>query len=557
MPGALTVTKLGRTMGKSTIIKKRLPYIVFAVFAGIWADLSAAIAPAAKDMEHCLNYEPDLFAGKNLAAAAVFAVIVYRFLLLIRDKAPDIKADAGGICSGKPEYLKVWGILMVCWGLWWFIFFPGAAMNDTISMMESPTGPTALMPPFYTAFIYWWMRIFTALLAGSSFAAFAVLVFVQMSLGASIVAYCYFWLWEKGVRPQYRKLFLVFYMLHPVVADYSIAVVKDVPYAFLTLLLVPLLADLAAGKRNINKTQRILLILSLAGIWACRSNGKYIVFLVCLMLALKVPDLRRLLAVFFIIMYLCNTAVVRYDRTRQPLDKSFAEAISVTYAQIGATVKSGGEIAAEDQEVLFQVLPEEDWYRNYSFSFVDPIKFSSNFNIDYLNEHKTEYLQAWMHTLIRNPEVYFKAYGYHTYGFWNLGIAVRNLVDSTQSVFSRINNNTDNDSLWGKYLNEIGLHNAEFFPANIGPVIKQVLRIAVFGSAGILGAGWLLLPMLICIFYVLLRKRYRLAMIFVPALGNWICMMLASPGSRIYRYNFYLLLSLPMFVMITLMELKN
>lgn len=538
-------------------MKQKLPLFLFAVTFGIWADLSAAIAPAANDMGHCLYYEPELFSVRNLAIALVSGICIFLIMNLIREKGPIITADAGKIQSGKAACLKVWGMLMVSWGIWWIIFFPGTAMNDTINMIESMTSPTSIMPPFYTAFIYWWMKIGMYLFRGSSCAAFALLVFAQMSLGAAVVVFCYFWLEKKRVRPAVRNLFLIFYAFYPVVADYSIAIVKDMPYAFLTMLLIPLLYDLMTDRASFGKVQELILFISMAGIWACRSNGRYIVFLVCFILFLTAAVKRRKLVLFLFVMCVCNTAIVRYDRIYQPSERGFAEAVSVTYAQIGATVSSGGEIAAEDRNVLFQVLPEEEWALNYNFSFVDRIKFNRKFDLAYMNGHKKEYLQAWAHTLIRNPRLYFKAYGYHSYGLWNLSLMKENLVDESQSVFTRINNNTGDNSPQGEFLRKIGLYDMETLPADAGPVTRDFLRKVVYHTAGLFGAGWLLLTVLVSLFYILLRKKYRLAIIFAPALGNWVCMMLASPGALIYRYHFYLLLSLPLFVLITLIELKN
>ncbi|GFI24780.1 hypothetical protein IMSAGC011_03584 [Lachnospiraceae bacterium] len=43
----------------------------------------------------------------------------------------------------------------------------------------------------------------------------------------------------------------------------------------------------------------------------------------------------------------------------------------------------------------------------------------------------------------------------------------------------------------------------------------------------------------------------------MPILLNWATLMVASPASFIYRYSFYLILSLPLLFMITLMQINN
>ena len=235
-------------------------------------------------------------------------------------------------------------------------------------------------------------------------------------------------------------------------------------------------------------------------------------------------------------------------------DTGFQEMSSVPYAQIAATIIQKGNIDSKSVEVFEEVLPIEDWKSGYRFSFSDPIKFNASFNRDYLNEHKLEFLAAWSRTLRKNLPIYVQSYMYHTYGFWNVSPFNQTATDYTQSFFTKINNNTGEDSYWGKFLNKINLKNISGFSEPVYKCMDFILKGAFCVSLSF-SPGMMIWSVFACLAMLIMKKKYKSCMIALPTVLVWITLMLASPSSLIYRYSFYLVLNLPVILSMTVLNL--
>lgn len=218
--------------------------------------------------------------------------------------------------------------------------------------------------------------------------------------------------------------------------------------------------------------------------------------------------------------------------------------------EMAAVIVWNGDISSDEEEVLYSLLPEEEWRESYSFSFVDSIKFNEKFDNFYLNAHKKEFLQTWASMLKKNFTIYVKAYLYQTCGNWSLAAYNTDAVDKTQSIFLKINNNTSDDSSEAIYMESISLKNDSLLPNGLTKLLQGFHEDACEWNLWLTSEiMFLLLNLCTCIAWK--NKRYKLMLTFLPLYLCWGCMMVASPASMIYRYSFYILLSLPLVLTMT------
>ena len=227
--------------------------------------------------------------------------------------------------------------------------------------------------------------------------------------------------------------------------------------------------------------------------------------------------------------------------------------LGVPLAQIGAVLNdASANIAEKDLNTLNQLLPVEIWKENYRPSFADKIKFNNSFNVNWLNQNKVLFLKTWANILKTNFPIYVKAYICHTYGLWNI-IPYFSNVDYTQSYFTKINNNTKDDSYWGKFCSQNGLENKSIFPASINKqfqcFFESAFKVNLLMSPGIM--FWCVLS---CEVMLITKKLFRMCLSFLPIILIWLTMMIATPASFIYRYSFYLILTLPIICIVRMKE---
>ena len=164
----------------------------------------------------------------------------------------------------------------------------------------------------------------------------------------------------------------------------------------------------------------------------------------------KIKNKRYILLTLCIIT-LFNQGITTVEKARFSTDVKFREMIGVPLAQIGAVLNYDSANLSEDESnTLNQLLPIDIWKENYRPSFADKMKFNEEFNNDWLNQHKILFLKTWAAILKDNFPIYVKAYLCHSYDYWALIPHFSN-VNYPQSFFTKINNNTSADSIWGEF----------------------------------------------------------------------------------------------------------
>lgn len=489
----------------------------------------------------------------------IFAALVIFFFLFFRYM--DIALHKIKLCDTNMQgtapkiFWKAFISMMFVWGIWFWLYFPGAGMNDTINCIMSFHNDNQTL--VYQLLIYYGIHGLTEL-THSMRAAYAILTIFQMVLVALTISWVIQWLERKNVRRCYIRFIVAYYALMPAVADYSITLVKDTLYGICMFVVIPLIYEVMNHGGELVKSRKIYgaLFIALTGISVLRSNGKYIAIMVVVMLIFVKRNQIKSLCFILALLVVVNVCINIGEKNIVQNDAAFREAIGVPLAQIGAVLSVDGVLSEQDGEVINNILPISAWKDSYRFSQVDPIKFHKDFNTQWLNDNKGEFINTWISVLKDNFPVCVKAYLCHTYGFWNL--APFNIIstDYTQSYFARINNNTNDDSFWGEFCAANYLYNNEIGQGTVKEKLDFAFKAAFVGNLA-LGSGgmfwvcvWLLVELAAC-------RKYKVCCIFLPAVLNWGTMMVAAPTSLVYRYSFYLLLSLPVLFFATLLQIKD
>ena len=500
------------------------------------------------------------FIFKTILIILDILIIIYLLRRIARKRFASA-ADSGESSrqkeGSKAVFARAFFMCIAIWGLWFIVFFPGASMNDVINGFMHVAHAGNLQPFFYEAYNHYGFAFGQRIFHGNGTMSFALLTIVQIIFCAFCVAYNTVWLYERSMLSgKWTVLYPMYFCIMPIIADYSITIVKDVPFSFAYLLFIPLLYD--TMEEHV-KQKWLLLAFSVFIIWFSRSNGKYIMIIGLLSAALVSARNARKVLCILALMFLINKGATAVQVSINPWDTFMRESSAVIMNQISAVVAAGGTISQEDKEFISNIIPYDKWGELYRPSNVDSLKYTGFFNTKYLNEHKADYLKAWMRIVRDNPEICVKSYVIHTYGLWAVVFHMPRNLSISQSVFTKILNNFGEDSSWYQWMREQKLFNTSILPAEMNQKLQQFsyecckINIAV-------RPGVFLIVMILLLNIASEAETYkkkRLWIVFLILFLNWGAQMIAIPVSTIYRYSFYMILTLPMMILLTVWGLKK
>ena len=430
--------------------------LIFSCVLGAAFELSLLFyIPLQQTQNFTAGLNVDLVTLRNILFYIISTSIIYIILRRLFLWVSLLK-----IASGIQTYKIFWLSFLLnifCWGFWFLVYFPGAGMNDTINLLMEPY-KDPIQPLMYQILIWYGINFFTNF-THSMTVAYGLLVLTQIVFVSLVIAHLMRWLALKHIKKPILYIAVLYYAFLPAVADYSITLVKDTLFSVFTVLLVINLYDIIKGKGTClsDKKCLVVFIVSACGMCAFRNNGFLVVAITLLIgFVVKIKNKRYILLTLCIIT-LFNQGITTVEKARFSTDVKFREMIGVPLAQIGAVLNYDSANLSEDESnTLNQLLPIDIWKENYRPSFADKMKFNEEFNNDWLNQHKILFLKTWAAILKDNFPIYVKAYLCHSYDYWALIPHFSN-VNYPQSFFTKINNNTSADSIWGEFCAEKGL----------------------------------------------------------------------------------------------------
>lgn len=414
--------------------------------------------------------------------------------------------------------------------------FPGLCTNDSNDIINQVLGVSEYStwhrydglsnhhPVFYT-FLVWIVFQATSFLGSMDWSVFCFL-FMQMTFVAFGCSWSLAWLNRHRVGKLYMIFAVCFFVLSPVLAGHSIIMWKDVPFSIVILMLVLFLYD-ASRQSELSKKDVVKLLVILLALVMLRNNGIYVALATLVYAIIVFGSFRKKLIASGIVLVLIAAIVQGPLFALLSVEKGhFSESVSVPLQQVAATVAGGGEVTESQAEFLNQVLPLDEMADTYNPTSPNPLKFSVNFNDEFLEAHKLEFISVWAHMLPSNLGDYVRAWVLLTEGYWNPGFQGSS-IGATTAMFEQ----ETNDLLgFGWDPNDLSSALKAGFPAlfGMGTFVPTVFCVAV-----------------LCLLLNRRRGAARKLTCFLPLAALAFTLLIAAPINNDFRYVLSFCLVLP------------
>ncbi|WP_026493668.1 DUF6020 family protein [Butyrivibrio sp. XPD2002] len=476
--------------------------------------------------------------GGNISGIIV-PIILYVVAAFVLYKIPTLKAfniNVPDIATKNKKLLFIHYFIPIFFvGLIYLVvFFPGTGMIDTIYIIRWGGGMIGQHPWIYCLPIKLLTVIFTKLSIGFKYIIFT-LALLQIIFCATVYALILMWMRIRNLSRIVVHIICAVYSLLPIGDLYMITIVKDVPFSLIILAWLPLLYECwdTEGEVLSNKTfleiAVVLIFFSML-----RNNGVYItgIIIVALFIMYGSKKFKQILVLFaaLLMTILINSTVLRFFH----VEHLFRETIGIPMQQMSAVVANDGVLSENDKDFLNNIMPLSKIKEQYDPYNFDTIKYGGEgLNDDYLNNNKKYVMKKWIDIGRNNPKIYMNAYLKATYGFWS----INNTQGWNQAYY------TLPKEFEGWYV-ENGFDIQD-------DVSNDKLASVIFFS---LREGPLFWLFMILLASMAMRKGWRIYLIGIPILANWLSLMVSVPIAIQFRYVLCVMISIPTAIGIMLLQ---
>lgn len=447
------------------------------------------------------------------------------------------------------DYIK-WGIgtfivLCVIDGIFLLVFYPGSMYYDTFVQMCQATGGSAYSN--HHAWLHTLMMKFTyelgLLIFNNSNKAYATFIICNIMLISSAFSFMIMWLRKKGMKTIPLIIVYLMIVLSPINQMFSINGYKDVPFAafviYWVLLLSNILDDLNAEKNILIWKWCLFILLSFLVCYS-RTNGYYMFLgmIPILVIALRKKIKSIITAIIFVLILgvIYKGPIFTYFEVKEP---DIIESLSIPAQQIAAVYYYDGVVHKEQNALLEEIVDTSRLKEEYGSSPTcsDNIKnlVREKNSQQIIREKADIFLKLWVELFWENKRIYVKAYVNQTSGYW---------YHHVKSPF-----------LWATYIepNGMGIERDSKVPENIEKAFRQYLKVSedffdIFLSVG--------LYMYIFLFsmFIAWKKKNKYILLFIPFLGIWGTLLIATPVYADIRYAYAIYAVVPFLMSIAFMK---
>lgn len=527
---------------------KKLPYlIVFSVLLSVCLVFSQHIDPTfTTTITHADGNEFSPFTFLDILAFWVLSYLLCLFLVCVFtciNRFPYFRSHSSqfkpGIAPSQIKWLFLLAtIFFIAWLPYFFIYYPGLIYGDSLNSVTQAlhAAPyTNHFPLIYTFFVELCIKIGTFI--GDLTLGCAIYTVIQMLVIGFLCAYLVCWLYHKGISKSVCFFFILIFCFAQCFPQHAISMWKDPIFSAALMFYSLKLFDLVLSKGSIgNKVSFIVeTLLSILVVCFTRNNGIYIIAF-CLVLLLAIAYRQKLFTRLRGILILHLACLLFVAVLTGPIFKHFGieneavETFGIPLQQIARTVTYDGDFTEDDLAFVNEILPLENWKADYTPSLVDPVKWDLSFNAAFFTENKGEFLAVWFRTLLRNPGRYVEAWILSTYGYWSptsweLGGFKNNIMFGNPSALDTwyLPLDIDQQNLTGN--------------DNLKTVFSLTTPTLYIGLL-----TWVIFFMVL---YACWKGGPRFSILFAPAIGNLLTLMLAAPMAYWPRYSLVYLYMLP------------
>lgn len=521
---------LDKRRWKKDKLKNGIVIGIFSVFFGIVFSIAHQLI--------CTNQLKVNIKEISLAGGILFVILMSLWELIQ-------KVDMGQsqtIQSFNKKEKWIIGLISICLNVLCFLtYFPGVGMNDGLNIMNRGMAMTQQFPVMYCIVIVFFTKIGSAL--GSL--QYSVIIYSVLQLICVSAIYTWIVIWfSKKCAPKYLKyLVMIYFFVEPLLAMYSISMLKDTLFSLLLFVFVLIVYDLVIEKEKITRVLYwVFFVIVLGGILSLRNNGSYVVFPMLFILFICCKENRKgimFVIVILVTIFLLEKILMIYFGAEQ----LFQEIVGIPLQQMAAVVANNGSMTVEQTNFLNKLMPLEEMAIKYNPGTVDTIKWDVAFDREFLNEHKVDFLITWLGMLPNNFLIYVKAYLQETFWFW--APYQNGIVQCFYSI--------ENENLV-QFLVTNGIHDQPLLPETLNSILRTWYGLGSrFFREGV--CFWIMLSSLVLA--ILKNKTWRMIIVYAPILLLWLTIMITTPISFSFRYVLVFAYALPFFVGILFVKSKK
>lgn len=505
------------------------------ICSAVYALLFSLAMMAGKDVQYSggMRDGPDInyidWGADSLLAALALAVLVYPVVTALFRLTGKLSVPSRARrAPDKRIFAVMWGLIFLCWTPYLLTFYPAGIVGDGALTLEDAMTPGVPASNHWVVLYILTIRFFLwlgGLVKSDPHFGVFLYALAQSLVFSAVCAAVSYKLWKIGVPRWGAWGCAAMYAISGFFASYGMAVWKDGLFSAGVVCLAIQLWELP---RDIG--WKPCLKFALTALFLCfwRNNGIYVLVL-CLIAAavllrrqakrIVVCGLAVLVAAMVIQGPVYNALHIKKD--------SITESISVPLQQIAAVICSGTELSEEQQEVLYSILPREEWIDKYSPTLSDDIKGNAQIDREYLENHFGDFLKVWAQLLPANFGTYVQAYLMQMLGYWQPGVFLGNYHDywiGIQDVMDRGWHITDwPDVFLGHSFAQLLGERTEYVPSG------TAVWLMLLSAALLMGQG----------------KSRRRMLVLAPFLASWAVIMVAAPIAYAYRYILMIAIGLP------------
>lgn len=528
-----------------------VPFALFYSAAAILGDLEKArYLGAIRNLARFISWT----VGSYAALLVLCTVISHKDVIV--SKIPFVSSLPAKSGRQGKWYVYVFFTAVCLFGYlpYFLMYFPTWLNNDAVWQIEQILGWTAKSnhhPYFHTlimkCFFMIGYRLFGTYTGGAAF-----YTFFQVLIMAMVFAFFLYQLYKRGTRTVWLVLALVFYAFLPINALLTICMGKDEFFvaALLIFTWMTVEFDLDADAKTgqiveqdmvRKKTSRRRSILRwtayfVAGLLVCllRSNGIFIFagtafFLIIDKVRRRKAAVKTFLCVIAVLLcYMLYHGPILNALNVEPPDT--IEGLTMPTQHILCAYLKGGELAAEEIEMIDRVVPADEvgeYYNPWLFDIVKNfIRTSGNQQV--IADNKWEYFKLWVRVGLHNPFQYMVAEVRQTAGYWAYSVPDYEYVYGEYYMVDNPFGITTQRKFFS-YDNELAMHD---FLMGFQDLYNKVWSLGL--------NTWL---MVFCIAYMVYERKN--IMIYVPFIMMLISLLLATPVYNEFRYAYGLFAAFP------------
>lgn len=447
----------------------------------------------------------------------------------------------------RKKIIRVWFIIIfIAWLPYYLSYYPGGVYIDTFASIGwAQTGVLTNRHPFlYTMIIGFFMNEGKVLGKDLTW-SIGFFTAIQMLVLEFEFIYFISWMLRHRINHNLRILVSLFFVFFPLIPLYAVSVWKDTPFCmavfFWMLFVVDLYFEICNGVFNVKTFVGFGIGIFLTAF--TRNNGIYIVSL-CVFVLIIILFRKNWLdkKLYYIVIGNSVALIILIFLIQGPVYSIIGisptdgvENFGIPIQQIGAVAAYDGVVTEEQKEFINNIIPYEKVKEIYVPTTVDRLKWNEEFNGKYLSENKFESVKLWMQLLKQNPSIYIKSYMMATLGFWDVDV-------SEGGAYVQ-------NYIWNNDFNVVQI---DYFNKWFGFSFQHFVN-----PRNYISCAWFFWIFFVTEWFLMKHYGWRSCFLFIPQIGIWITLMIATPVAVSLRYIAANMFTLPFVIIVPLFLERN